>query len=290
MALTLSTKEMRNMAAETNFIDTAVGRLKVTTVGTGAPAVLWQSLFVDERSWDRVAAELAKDRLLILITGPGHGESGDPQRRYDIVECARAAEEVLLALGVAEPVDWVGNAWGGHVGVRLATEYPRRVRSLVTMGTPFEALPPKERMRTRLLLLVHRLLGPTRLVDAVIETLLSPATRASNPEAVAYVRRRFVEADPVRLRNAVVCISLRREAISALLPGITVPTLTITGEQHSGWTPAQNAAAITTMPDGRAAVVADAAYLVPLEQPDAVVGLVRDFWASALTEAPGSQR
>ena len=47
---------------------------------------------------------------------------------------------------------------------------------------------------------------------------------------------------------------------------------------------------ITTKPDGPAAVVADAAYLVPLEQPDAVVGLVRDFWASALAEAPGSQR
>jgi hypothetical protein len=32
-------------------IDTVVGRLKVTTVGTGAPAVLWHSLFADERSW-----------------------------------------------------------------------------------------------------------------------------------------------------------------------------------------------------------------------------------------------
>ena len=277
--------------AERNFIETAVGRLAVTTVGTGAPVVLWHSLFVDERSWERVASELSQDRLLILITGPGHGESGDPHRRYDIVGCARAAEEVLLALGVAEPVDWVGNAWGGHVGVRFATEYPHRVRSLVTLGTPFEALSAKERLRTRFLLLVHRLLGPTRfIVDAVVETLLSPATRASNPEAVAYVRSCFVEADPVRLRNAVVCISLRREAISALLPGITVPTLTVTGKQHSGWTPDQNAAAITTMPDGRAAVVADAAYLVPLEQPDAVVQLVRDFWASAATEVPEAQR
>ena len=62
----------------------------------------------------------------------------------------------------------------------------------------------------------------------------------------------------------------------------------ITGDQHTGWTPTQAAAAITTMPDGRAAVVADSAYLVPLEQPDAVVGLVRDFWASALADAPGS--
>ena len=84
--------------------------------------MLWHSLFVDERSWQRVTAELAQDRRLIVITGPGHGSSSDPGRRFSLVECARSAAEVLDSLGVAEPVDWVGNAWGGHVGVRFATE------------------------------------------------------------------------------------------------------------------------------------------------------------------------
>jgi pimeloyl-ACP methyl ester carboxylesterase len=64
----------------------------------------------------------------------------------------------------------------------------------------------------------------------------------------------------------------------------------VTGEHHSGWTPAQNAAASTALPDGRAAVVADAAYLLPLEQPDAVVGLIRDFWTTALADAPRVER
>lgn len=124
----------------------------------------------------------------------------------------------------------------------------------------------------------------------MVETLLSASTRQSDPEAVALVRRSFVEADPRRLRNAVVSISLRREDLAALLPDINVPTLMITGEQHSGWTPAQAAAVITTMPAGRTAAVADAAYLVPLEQPDAVVAQLRDFWASAPAEAPGGQQ
>lgn len=277
--------------AEKLFIDTAVGRLKVTTAGTGAPALLWHSLFVDERSWQRLAGQLARDRRLVLVTGPGHGESGDPHRRYDLVQCAGAAEQVLDALGVAEPVDWVGNAWGGHVGIRFATAYPNRIRSLVTIGTPVQSLATAERVRTRFLVLVHRLVGPAGfLVDAVVETLLSARTRASDPEAVELVRSSFVEADPSRLRNAVASISLHREDLAALLPGITVPTLMITGEQHSGWTPAQSAAAIATMPDGRAATVADAAYLVPLEQPDAVLGLIRDFWATALAETAGGQR
>ena len=277
--------------AEKHFIDTAVGRLKVTTLGTGAPAVLWHSLFVDERSWDRVAPDLARDRRLILITGPGHGESSDPHRRYDLPQCARAAEEVLDELGVAGPVDWVGNAWGGHVGVIVATAPAHRVRSLVTIGTPVQALGVAERVRTRSLLLLHRLLGPAGFIaDAVVETLLSAATCTNDPVAVALVRSSFVEADPVRLRRAVVSISVHRESLAELLPGLRVPTLMVTGEQHSGWTPTQAAAAIRAVPDGRTAVVPDAAYLVPLEQPDAVVALVRDFWASALAQEPGSQR
>ena len=277
--------------SETRFIDTEVGRLKVTTSGAGAPAVLWHSLFADERSWRRVTAELGRDRRLVLITGPGHGESGDLGRRFDLRQCARAAEAVIDALGVLEPVDWVGNAWGGHVGLRLAAVRPGRIRSLVTIGTPVQALATAERVRTRLLLLVHRLVGPTGfLVDAVLETLLSAPTRAGDPDAVALVRSSFVDADRGRMRNAVVSISLHREDLAALLPGITVPTLMITGDQHSGWTPAQSAAAVSTMPDARAAVVADAAYLVPLEQPGAVVGLVRDFWATVVAPTPGSQR
>ena len=97
-------------------IPTRVGSLAVRVLGDGPPAVLWHSLFVDERSWQRVEDALARDRCLVIITGPGHGESSDPGHRYSLDDCAAAAGEVLAALGIDEPVDWVGNAWGGHVG------------------------------------------------------------------------------------------------------------------------------------------------------------------------------
>ena len=264
------------------LIDTAVGRLAVTTVGKGAPAMLWHSLSVDERSWQRVIPELAEGRHLIVVNGPGHGESDDPGRRYDLSQCARAAGEVLDALGVTEPVDWVGNAWGGHVGIRFATTYPRRIRSLVTIGTPVQSLSALEWVRTRVLLLAYRLLGAAGFIlDGVVETMLSPATRAGDPEAVALVRSSVAGADRHEMHNAVVSISLHREDLAALLPAVTVPTLMITGAQHSGWTPAQAAAVIATLPAGQVAVAPNAAYLVPLEQPQVVLGLVRDFWACA---------
>ena len=38
---------------ERRSIETRVGRLAVRVVGNGPTAVLWPSLFMDERSWDR---------------------------------------------------------------------------------------------------------------------------------------------------------------------------------------------------------------------------------------------
>jgi hypothetical protein len=67
--------------AERRIIDTTAGRLAIRVVGDGPTAVLWPSLFMDERSWDRLIPTLIQDRRLVIINGPGHGGSGDPGRR-----------------------------------------------------------------------------------------------------------------------------------------------------------------------------------------------------------------
>ena len=63
------------------MIETNVGSLAIQERGEGRPAVLRHSLFMDERSWERVEEDLSADRRLVLITGPGHGASADPGRR-----------------------------------------------------------------------------------------------------------------------------------------------------------------------------------------------------------------
>jgi pimeloyl-ACP methyl ester carboxylesterase len=125
------------------------------------------------------------------------------------------------------------------------------------------------------------------IVDAVVETMLAPATRAHDPEAVGLLRESVTNADRGLLRNAVQSISLGREDLTPLLPHIDVPTLMITGVDDKGWTPAQQEASIATVRDGRAAVVPDAAYLAPLERPAAVADLLAHFWAGIDAEMEG---
>jgi pimeloyl-ACP methyl ester carboxylesterase len=188
---------------------------------------------------------------------------------------------------VTEPVDWVGNAWGGHVGITLAAAHAERLRSLIAIGTPVAAYTPAGARETRLLLALYRLLGPAGFIrNAVAETLLSPATRERDPAAFDYVRAQIGSADRRRLRNAVDSISLRREDLSGLLPAFRVPTLFVTGADHTGFTPAQARESIDRVPGGQFAIVPDAAYLVPLEQPEATARVVRTFWAA--TRGPAS--
>ncbi len=268
------------MDEERHVIDTPVGSLAVRVVGSGRPAVLWHSLFVDDRSWDRLAPKLAESRRLVIITGPGHGSSGDPGHRYTIEECADAARLVLERLGVTGQVDWVGNAWGGHIGVIFAADQPERCRSLVTFGTPVAALTSRERARTYLLLVTHRLFGPCRaVVDGTTKVLLSAHTRATDPDAVALVHGCLHEADRPMMRNAVVSMSLHRSDLTEQLRQITRPSLFVTGAEHHGFSPAEARAAASLVRHGQVAVVDDAAYLVPLEAPAESTRLVLEFWA-----------
>lgn len=262
-------------------IDTAVGRLHVRVVGDGPPAVLWHSLFVDDRSWDRLIPLLADRRQLISITGPGHGASTDPDRPYSNEQCAEAARLVLQHLDVRQPVDWIGNAWGGHVGVIAATTWPELIRSLILNGAPVAALTPFERARTYLLLGAYRMLGPAAVVlNGTTNVLLSEQTRTSDPEAVSLVHDCLTRASRRQMRNAVASVSLHRTDLTERMRRVTQPALIITGDRHHGYTPDQAQASARLLPHGQAAVVPHAAYLVPLEAPQAVAHLVRTFWTT----------
>ena len=176
------------------IIATRVGALCVRGVGSGPPAVLWHSLFVDSTTWQRVEGRLGAERRLIVIDGPGHGWSGDAGRDYTLDDCAGAASDVLEQLGIPGPVDWLGNAWGGHVGALFAVSEPDRCRSLIAVCTPVHALEPAVRRQMRASIPVYRLLGPIRPFVRTLTHggLLRPHP---NPEDAQVVADAFRRAD-----------------------------------------------------------------------------------------------
>jgi pimeloyl-ACP methyl ester carboxylesterase len=267
----------------TTDVETSLGRLHVQLDGDGPPAVLWHSLFVDSTSWELVRPGLARQRRLVVVDGPAHGASGPVPGPFTLADCARAAVEVLDACGVADPVDWVGNAWGGHVGLTLAAGTPARVRSLTTIGTPVHALERAQRLlKITPLVTLYRLLGPNPIVrGALRDALLGDDAVAAQPGLARRVLDAFAGADRAPMLRAMRSAMLRRPDLTALLAAIPTPTLMVAAQGDADWSPDHARHAAARMPVGAAGVVAGGGHVAPLLlEPEVLVETITAFWAA----------
>jgi pimeloyl-ACP methyl ester carboxylesterase len=267
--------------ASVTTVPTRLGPLRVETAGSGPPAVLWHSLFVDSTTWARVRGPLTAARRLLLIDGPGHGRNPPVSRRFTLDDCAGAAADVLDHFRIGEPADWAGNAMGGHVGIPFAAAYPGRCRSLATIGCPVHALTPPERRKIALLLRVYQLTGPLPpLVSILTDALLGPRARAADPEAAALVGAAFRRASRRGMSGAIQSVSLHRPDLAPLLAKISAPTLICAADDDPTWTPSSAAAAARLLPHGAAVTVPGSGHIAPLfEGAPAITDLLTTFWA-----------
>jgi pimeloyl-ACP methyl ester carboxylesterase len=258
-------------------VATRLGALCVRTLGSGSPAVLWHSLFADSESWCRVRDLLARQRRLILIDGPCHGGSAPTRARFTLQDCAGAARDVLDRLGGPEPVDWVGNAWGGHVGIVFAATQPGRTRSLVTIGTPARALTRAERRHIVPLVALYRLLGPVRpLVEGVENALLGAGAPARDTQVISAALR---EADRRGMYTAMRSVMLRRPSLVPLLPALLAPTLLVAVTNDPYGSEQETREAASLLPRGTCAVRPGNGHVAPLlQQGPALADMLTGFW------------
>lgn len=265
-----------------DMVDTSVGRLFVESEGDGPPALLWHSLFVDSTSWELLRPALSQRRRLIIVDGPGHGRSGHPDGTFSIAACAAAAMEVLDAQGVSGPVDWVGNAWGGHIGIAFAATHPDRCRTLVTIGTPVHSLTRSERLTLiHPLFAAYRIAGPVGLLRRpLFDALLGVEAIAAQPGLAARLVNSFHSADRTGMCRAILSVSLRRPDLTHLLPDVAAPTLMAACQDDPGWNYAQATAAVAKMPNGRALKVRGTGHVAPLLlAPDLLASEITALWA-----------
>jgi len=267
-------------------IETEFGWLDARVVpGPPQVAVLWHSMFTDSRSWDRVVDDLRTKRTLVLVDGWSFGASADLDHVVDDFNdrCVRGAIAVVsqvqneLAPG---PVDWLGSAWGGHVGLQLAATRPDLVRSLITVSTPVQAPSAGMRRQVRLLLPVFRAIGmrgPVR--QGLLDGMLTDLTRRTDPEAVAALVAPMSRANRGAIARTVHSGVLNRTDLAWAAARVTCPTLMIATDDRGEWSPAECARTTATMKDARTAVLTGTRSLPSLECPTELAALVTDFWA-----------
>lgn len=261
-------------------VPTALGEVAVHELGAGLPTVLWHELFVDGSSWGYVAPQLLAGRRLLLVDGPGWGRSARLHRGVHADAAVGAAAELLAALSPGAPVDWVGNGWGGRIGMALAATRPELVRSLVAVAASPRPIGTDARKRLRGALPLLFLAGPVPPVArAIFEDLLTAESR-TEPGTVGAVVDALALAGSRSRTRAVRAFLLNRPDLTDLLPRIEAPSLFVAGGDGGDWSPEEAERDAALAPFARTAAVRGARGLVPLERPGPLAALIRDFWSS----------
>jgi pimeloyl-ACP methyl ester carboxylesterase len=242
-------------------------------------------MFTDSRSWDRVVADLRVKRTLVLVDGYGFGASAalDHVVPEFIDGCVQGAVAVVSQIQnevAAGPVDWLGSAWGGHVGLQLAATRPELVRSLITVSTPVQPASPSMRRQVRVLLPAYRAMGmrgPVR--KGLLDGMLTDLTRCTDPEAVDALVAPMSRTNRAAIARTVRSGILNRADLAWAAARINCPTLMIATDDRGEWSPSECAATAAAMKEARSTAVTGSRALPSLECPAELAALVTDFWA-----------
>jgi 3-oxoadipate enol-lactonase len=263
-------------AAAERRVHTPAGELAVREAGRGTTTLLlWHSLYADPSMFDPLVEQLAPDYRLLLVSAPGHGNSGPPLTPLTSAASGAALLSVLDAYGV-ERAAVVGCSWGGIAGLQAALQAPRRITAVAAFNTPFG--PGTTDLGTRSIVWMTGWLGNTGFFGRrVASSFFSQRTQARQPEVVERFAASFESRDPRTLQMVSRAVLMERESLLPLLPRLEVPVLVVSGAEDARYPAAQAEEIARSIPKARFASVADSAHLTPLEQPALSARLVREL-------------
>ena len=236
-----------------------------------APAILFSnSLGTTHRMWDAVVAELSADYRCLRYDTRGHGTSTAGRAGFEIEDLAADALDILGHFGVGQ-VHFAGLSLGGMTGQALAVKAPERLASLTLMATT-AFMPPASAWNDRAALVRRE--GTEAIVEATLQRWFTPSFIAGSPATVARVASEFCQIN--REGYAACCEAIGRMDLRPLIGQIAIPTLIIAGADDPATPVAMSEAMRDSIASSRLKVLGQAAHLLAIEQPEAVIDALKD--------------
>lgn len=238
--------------------------------------VFVHGLMLDGRSWKPLVDRFAATHRVVTLDLRGQGRSDHTRERLDLDSLAEDVAQLIdrLALG---PCHLVGFSMGSFIALRVAANFPNRVRSLLVIGGSADAEERRNAPRYALMLGIVGLFGPKPLAGEMMKILFGTTFLAAPERAPERARWRSELAALPRTVMRAASASARRGAILHRLPSINVPVLFVTGTEDRPTPPALAARAAGAIVGARAEVVAGAGHAVALEQPEIFAARLEEF-------------
>ena len=228
----------------------------------GPAIVLLHGLSDSSLSFARVMPLLPSEQRVIAVDLRGHGDSGRPDGEYRITAMADDVLQLMDALKVPSAVV-VGHSMGSFVAQAMVERAPRRVSSLVLLGS---APHPVNGTIAQLQVEVGALADP---VDAAFvrefqySTIALPVPRAFMDAAIANSRRM-----PAAIWKKVLAGMMDYQPQS---PRSSVRTLVIGGTRDAVFSAGEQTALAREYPFGQLRLIDDVGHTLHWELPEVFV-------------------
>lgn len=248
------------------------GSLTAIEAGAGPLVVLIHGVGLRAEAWGAQIDALSRHHRILAFDMPGHGGSariaGTPRL---------AAYTDAIAPLIDAPCVVVGHSFGAMIALDMATRYGGLIKGVAALNAIF-----------------RRDAGAASAVQARAASLdgasvADPAVPLArwfgeeDSDQSAACRDWLLGVDPAGYRDAYTVFAHADGPSDAALASLTCPALFLTGEDEPNSTPAMSHAMAARAPQGRAAIIAGAAHMMPMTHADQTNALLSDFLAP-LTE------
>ena len=236
----------------------------------GAPVlVLGNSLGTTAEIWDGQLGALCERFRVLRYDHRGHGRSQVPPGPYTVAELGQDLVALLDGLGIGR-VSLCGTSLGGMVGMWLAAHAPERVERLALLCTSAQLGPPEQWTERAALV---RAEGTAALARTMAARWFTAAFRRRRRERVAGILATLAATPDEGYAGC--CEAIAAMDLRPDLPAIAAATLVVAALDDRAIPPPH--ADVIVAGIGRHAhreLVADAAHLAVVEQPERITALL----------------
>lgn len=250
--------------------------LNVFDAGEGPVIVFIHGFPLDHTMWQPQLEEFSHTHRVIAPDLRGFGQSEDSAGVSTMEGFADDIADLLDRLNIHEPVTVCGLSMGGYVAWQFWKRYPHRLSRLIQCDTKAIADTPEARQARRES--SDRVMneGTGFLADSMPDKMFSSTTKSNRPELVEEVQQVIRRSSPLGISAALLGMAARPD-VTEWLPRIQVPALLIVGEEDAISPPAEMKAIAAALPQGAIEVIPQSGHLAPLENPQHVNRVIREF-------------
>ena len=253
-------------------IDNAVHHYLVEGDRKKPALVFSNSLGSDLCIWDTVVSRLAANFQIVRYDKRGHGLSDATELPYSINRLAQDLDGLLDALSLNDTVV-CGISVGGLIAQCLALDRPKRVRALILCDTGAR-IGSVDSWDQRIATV--RAEGLQALESVSMERWFTRTFRERFPADVRGYSNMLLRTTTAGYLGA--CFALRNADFRQEANRIDCPTLVLCGEQDIATPPELGRELARLIPCAQFAQIQEAAHLICIEQPDAVVTRMMQFF------------